>query len=176
MTVVAVAAGQFLALLPSVFMHYLFIGLFLSFGIWLIWKASRMSADDYQPLMEAKAEVQQFEIQESQIWQKRLQKDNSLKVLLEAFSLTFIAEWGDRTQLATMALATTQTAWGVIIGAIAGHTVSTLIAVLGGRWVAGRISERTITWIGGGLFVLFGLIALTQNPSQGATRAILPNI
>lgn len=33
-------------------------------------------------------------------------------VVLEAFTLTFLAEWGDRSQVATIGLATTANVWG----------------------------------------------------------------
>ena len=35
-----------------------------------------------------------------------------------------------------------------------------MIAIVAGNSIAGRISEKLITLIGGGLFVLFGAIAL----------------
>lgn len=37
-------------------------------------------------------------------------------VVLEAFTLTFLAEWGDRSQVATIGLATTANVWGEDIG------------------------------------------------------------
>jgi len=43
-----------------------------------------------------------------------------------------------------------------------GHGICTVIAVIGGRLVAGRISERVITGIGGVLFLGFGVTAFFQ--------------
>ena len=37
-------------------------------------------------------------------------------MFLNCFTMTFIAEWGDRSQLATIVLAGMNTVWGVIVG------------------------------------------------------------
>ncbi|MGL5035195.1 MAG: TMEM165/GDT1 family protein, partial [Microcystaceae cyanobacterium] len=76
--------------------------------------------------------------------------------------LTFIAEWGDRTQIATIALAASNNIVGVTLGAILGHTICALIAVLGGKFIAGKISERKITAIGGSLFYVFAVVAIIE--------------
>ena len=86
-------------------------------------------------------------------------------VLLEAFTLTFIAEWGDRTQLATIALAARYNPVGVVVGASLGHAICAAIAVIGGRIIAQRISERQLTFIGGCLFILFGIVAARKGVS-----------
>ncbi len=74
-----------------------------------------------------------------------------------AFSMTLLAEWGDRSQIATIALAASQSACGVTVGAIVGHMICTMIAVLGGRILASRISERNVHLVGGVLFLLFAV-------------------
>ena len=77
--------------------------------------------------------------------------------------MTFVAEWGDRTQITTIALAASNNAWGVTFGAILGHSICAIIAVMAGRLIASRISERTVTAIGGVLFLIFGFVALIEN-------------
>lgn len=79
-------------------------------------------------------------------------------VFVRAFSLTFVAEWGDRSQIATIALAAAKNVYGVTLGGIAGHTVCTSIAVVGGRLLAASISERAVALIGGVLFLLFSVL------------------
>jgi len=86
-------------------------------------------------------------------------------VALQAFTLTFLAEWGDRSQLATIALAAANTPVGVLIGGIFGHMVCTGLAVIGGRLIANYISERTVTLGGGALFIAFGLYAALMGPA-----------
>ncbi|WP_404789126.1 TMEM165/GDT1 family protein [Altericista sp. CCNU0014] len=168
MTAISVGAGHLLGFLPQAVTHRIFIALCFGFGGWLCWQASRMTpADEQEPLQEASQDVKSFEAQDHH-WGKRqqaLKTNASWAIVLEAFILTFVAEWGDRTQLATVAIAMRGHPVGVIAGGIAGHAVCTSIAVVGGRWAAGRISERVITWIGGLLFILFGAIAIFSNPS-----------
>lgn len=76
-------------------------------------------------------------------------------IILQAFSLTFLAEWGDRSQIATIALAASRNVWGVNIGAILGHGLCTGIAVVGGKILASSISERAVAFAGGSLFLVF---------------------
>lgn len=49
---------------------------------------------------------------------------------------------------------------GVAGGAIAGHILATLIAVIGGAFVSQYISEKTIGYIGGSLFMVFAALTL----------------
>jgi putative Ca2+/H+ antiporter (TMEM165/GDT1 family) len=158
MTILSVALGQVIAFLPKIYTHYASIGLFLLFGIKLLYQASQMSANaDEEIVEEAKAAVEQNE--------KNLKNStSSLAVLLESFIMTFLAEWGDRTQIATVTLAASNNALGVTLGAILGHTICTVIAVIGGRLIAGRISERVVTAIGGLLFLIFAIVAIWEVP------------
>jgi len=66
------------------------------------------------------------------------------QVFLNAFTLTFLAEWGDRSQIATIGLAASQDVIGVTIGSIVGHAACTAAAVLGGRHLATHINEKTV--------------------------------
>ena len=81
-------------------------------------------------------------------------------IFLQAFLMTFLAEWGDRSQIATVALAADYDPIGVTIGGICGHAACTSAAVLGGKRMAGAISERMVGLCGGVLFLAFGVHAL----------------
>ncbi|KQJ88523.1 GDT1-like protein 3 [Brachypodium distachyon] len=85
-------------------------------------------------------------------------------IFLEAFVFTFLAEWGDRSQIATIALATHKNAIGVAVGASVGHTLCTSIAVVGGSMLASKISQRTVATIGGVLFLGFSLSSYVYPP------------
>lgn len=61
---------------------------------------------------------------------------------VQTFAMTFLGEWGDRSQIATIAMAAGQDYWWVTIGAITGHGICTAAAVIGGRAIAGRVSMR----------------------------------
>lgn len=72
-------------------------------------------------------------------------------------TLTFVAEWGDRSQIATIALAAAQNAVGVTMGAVAGHAVCTLMAVVCGQILSRWVSIKTVTISGGFMFVVFSV-------------------
>ncbi|KAF9273462.1 hypothetical protein BGZ74_004763, partial [Mortierella antarctica] len=64
-------------------------------------------------------------------------------VFVQTFIMTFLAEWGDRSQIATIALAAAHDMAWVSVGAVFGHSLCTGVAVIGGRMLASRISVRT---------------------------------
>lgn len=61
---------------------------------------------------------------------------------VQTFVMTFLGEWGDRSQIATVAMAAGSDYWYVTAGAIVGHGLCTAGAVIGGRAIAGKISMR----------------------------------
>ncbi|THX77516.1 UPF0016-domain-containing protein [Aureobasidium pullulans] len=77
---------------------------------------------------------------------------------VQTFVMTFLGEWGDRSQIATIAMAAGQDYWWVTGGAIAGHCICTGIAVIGGRALAGKVSLRVVTLGGAIAFLVFGVI------------------
>merc|ERR1712154_3227 len=81
----------------------------------------------------------------------------SLVVLFNAFAMTFVSEIGDRSQITTIVLAAHKSPYGVMAGASLGHAICTAIAVLGGKFLASRISEKNVTLIGGFLFLIFAV-------------------
>ncbi|WP_414543246.1 TMEM165/GDT1 family protein [Nostoc sp. CCY0012] len=157
MTILSVLFGQVVSLLPKFYIHYAAIALFMIFGIKLLYAASKMPAStcDTEVVDEAKAAVEKADSQLPK-------RQTPLAIFLEAFALTFVAEWGDRTQIATIALAARHNPIGVAAGAVLGHAICTAIAVIGGRMIAGRISERQLTFAGGCLFLLFGILAAVE--------------
>lgn len=51
----------------------------------------------------------------------------------------------------------------VALGTIVGHSLCTALAVLGGSWLASRISPKHITLGGAALFLLFGFVYLFES-------------
>ncbi|GAB1312138.1 GCR1-dependent translation factor 1 [Madurella fahalii] len=91
--------------------------------------------------------------------------NNLLSLLLspawvQTFVMTFLGEWGDRSQIATIAMAAGQDYWWVTLGAILGHACCTGVAVIGGRALAGKVSLKVVTVGGAVAFLVFGFIYL----------------
>jgi putative Ca2+/H+ antiporter (TMEM165/GDT1 family) len=163
-TVLSLAMGYGLReLLPMGVLPWVAAALFVGFGVKLLVDAQGMgtgaSADEAS---EAEAAVEQAE--------QRQRSDAPWAVIWEAFTLVFVAELGDRTQFATIFLATAPafTLIGLLAGTLLGHALVTALAVGCGKWIGERISERILYRLSGGLFLAFGLAALIQAITAGS--------
>ncbi|KAI0322558.1 hypothetical protein OF83DRAFT_1080144 [Amylostereum chailletii] len=79
-------------------------------------------------------------------------------VFVQAFILTFLGEWGDRSQIATIVLAAAHNVYLVTIGTIVGHSCCTALAVVAGRYISTKVSAKHVTLGGAMLFFCFGWI------------------
>ncbi|KAK0450406.1 uncharacterized protein EV420DRAFT_1622002 [Desarmillaria tabescens] len=84
-------------------------------------------------------------------------------VFVQAFALTFLGEWGDRSQIATIALGAAHNVWVVALGTVLGHSCCTALAVIGGRYISNKLSVKHITLGGACLFLLFGVVYLYES-------------
>jgi len=172
MTVLSAALGYALpSLLPRRYTHYASAALFVYFGARLLRDAASMSGDGpSEELVEVEDELMRKKDEEDPApatngdAAKPHKQPKAFKVFTQACVLTFLAEWGDRSQIATIALAAAKDVYGVILGGITGHAMCTGLAVLGGRMLASRISERTVALVGGLLFLIFAGYALFFEP------------
>ena len=80
------------------------------------------------------------------------------------FATVFVAELGDKTQLATLLFAADKevSKWTVFIGASLALIVTSAIGVLGGALIAQYVSERTLQVIAGVGFILIGAWTLLR--------------
>jgi Ca2+/H+ antiporter, TMEM165/GDT1 family len=158
MTVLSVLAGRLFASVNPAYLPYLRyaeVAIFLGFGCKLLYRGWRMSLHERnEALAMARAEIEQTQeaplATQSKVW----------KIIVETFTLIFLAEWGDRTQFATITLATNHDRIGVTMGATLAHTICAAIAVSAGKSIAGGISEKLVNLVGGGLFIIFALISM----------------
>lgn len=77
---------------------------------------------------------------------------------VETFSMTFVGELGDRSQIATVAMAAGQEYFWIMVGATLGHFVCTAGAVLGGSVLAGRVSMRKGMFVLGFFILVYSLL------------------
>ncbi|KAE9556077.1 hypothetical protein FO519_000711 [Halicephalobus sp. NKZ332] len=154
MTVLSACLGWVTQIIPHKLTFYISTALFALFGLKMLHEGYHMSpgAEEYE---EANAEVQKTTLEldsnkfsdlESGTAPGSTNTWNILtfvsNIFIKSFTLTFVAEWGDRSQLTTIILAAREDVTGVILGGITGHTIC------------------TVTLIGGVVFLLFALSAL----------------
>jgi len=82
---------------------------------------------------------------------------------LTSFILIFVAELGDKTQLAMIAIAAESGAlWSVFIGGTLALWSVSLLGMLVGRTLLRRIPTRSVHRTAAVMFLIFGVLALTQ--------------
>lgn len=163
MTILSSIMGLVLPkLVPVTYTHILGGVLFVYFGVKLLFDAKGMVgnqvSDELEEVEEELLHPKKDEDEESQ----QVVSNNSIKrgfsqIAIQSFTLTFLAEWGDRSQIATIALSAAKNPYGVTLGGCIGHTICTGMAVLGGRMLAAKISEKTVSIGGGIIFLFFGI-------------------
>ncbi|MFO1424914.1 MAG: TMEM165/GDT1 family protein [Candidatus Competibacteraceae bacterium] len=89
----------------------------------------------------------------------KVEEKSGRGVLLSTFVLIFLAELGDKTQLAVAGLASTQAALPVWIGGTLGLAAVSALGVLAGRTVLQRLPLPLLHRISGVLFLLLAVLA-----------------
>ncbi|KAK9457851.1 hypothetical protein V1511DRAFT_491039 [Dipodascopsis uninucleata] len=180
MTVLSALLGHAVPqLIPKKYTSFLASVLFIVFGVKLIMEGISMSSDagveEEMHEVENELDAKEFTSQNDSLESGgRARVEPLLKqylggflnlcalvfspVWIQTFVMTFLGEWGDRSQIATIAMAAGTDYWFVILGAIVGHGLCTLSAVIGGKLLASKISLRTITLVGGAAFFVFAII------------------
>ncbi|XP_004497117.1 GDT1-like protein 5 [Cicer arietinum] len=149
--------------------HHITTFLFLGFGLWSL-KEAIFEEGDSEELAEVEAELDKDWKAKNGASKDSNKDDDATKkqkrpflsqffspILLQAFSITFFGEWGDKSQLATIGLAADENPFGVVLGGILGQALCTTAAVIGGKSLASQISEKVVGISGGILFIVFGI-------------------
>lgn len=85
------------------------------------------------------------------------------KLIATTFVTIFLAELGDKTQLATLSLAADGTSKrSVFLGSAAALVATSAIAVVGGEMIARVIPPIWIKRVAGALFVVLGALMLLR--------------
>jgi putative Ca2+/H+ antiporter (TMEM165/GDT1 family) len=152
MTVISVGLGRLLHVADEALpFHsevpwddYAAVALLLFFGVRTLQDASEPKAEEEQA--DAEVAVAGMKV------------DGAAALLLSTFLLVFAAEWGDKSFLATIALAAASDPAGVVAGAVVGHGTATAIAVAGGSLLGEYVSEKVVAYVGGSLFIVFAAV------------------
>ena len=89
-----------------------------------------------------------------------------------AFGLTFIAELGDKTQIAILNLSARYGILPVFVGAAAAFVVLNAIAVSAGLLLYRLVPHDVIRYVSAGIFIVFGIISIVR--SGGSERETRP--
>ena len=86
------------------------------------------------------------------------------RTLFTVFGTVFVAELGDKTQLATMLFAADRDVgrWTVFLGAALALVATSAIGVAAGGLVSRFVSERTLGLVAGAGFVVIGIWTTIQ--------------
>jgi len=160
MTVLSAGLGLLLPnLISQRTVHNCATVLYTFFGCRLMWIGAKGEEEDKdEEFEEVENTLKESATKSQKSMVRRLFSKFCTPIFLEALMLTFLAEWGDRSQIATITLASHQNPIGVIVGACIGHSICTSLAVYGGEWLGKRISQRLVAFTGGLLFMLFALL------------------
>ena len=148
----AVVAGQFLTTIVPIDIISIAASLsFIGFGLWTI-RGDQLKGED-----------------------KKVSRFGAVATVAIAF---FIAEFGDKTQLATISLAAEyQNPVSVLMGTTIGMLLADGIGIVVGVVLCKRIPQRKIKWFSALIFVLFGLVGvyevLSVKVGSGYTALIL---
>eukprot|EP00058_Branchiostoma_floridae_P012688 XP_002598176.1 hypothetical protein BRAFLDRAFT_204542 [Branchiostoma floridae] len=176
MTILSALMGFATMIIPRVYTYYISTGLFVIFGLKMLKEGYYMQEEEAQEeFEEVQRELKQKDEEMEMESRTPVTQDVESGVIrgggwrrvwgifspifLQSFVMTFLAEWGDRSQITTIILAAREDVLGVTIGGILGHALCTGLAVIGGRMIAQRISVRTVTLVGGVVFLIFALSA-----------------
>jgi putative Ca2+/H+ antiporter (TMEM165/GDT1 family) len=156
MTAASVAIGQIFHAVPDSFTRGLPLDdivatlAFLFFGVRSLLDAAAVE-DDGAGIQEEREDAEKTLAETDGI------NASGWNLVREAFVLTTVAEIGDRSQIATIALSAAANPVAVFFGGTVGHLICTGMAVLGGAFISRYLSERAIGTVGGVLFIGFGV-------------------
>ncbi len=131
----AVAAGRFLtAIIPMDIISFVAAVSFIIFGLWTI-RGDKLEGED--------------------------KKESRFGPVVTVGIAFFLAEMGDKTQLATVSLAVEYpNALNVLMGTTLGMVIADAVGIIVGVVLRKHIPEKTIKWFSAAVFVLFGFLGV----------------
>jgi len=87
---------------------------------------------------------------------------------LSGFSMIFLSEWGDKTQIASALFATEYDPLMVFAGVMIALFILTLMAIFLGRYLSRRIDRKLMSRVAGGIFLLIGFSFLISALASSA--------
>lgn len=135
--------------------------LVLSAPLPLIEPASRKSAERSASPQTSEAATSSVKAPPQRHQSLAKRKQGGWGIYSSTFLTIFLAEMGDKTQLATLLMsAQSHSPWIVFAGAALALIATSLLGVLIGRWLAHRLSPKTIETAAGALLLFISVMLL----------------
>jgi len=132
---IAILAGAWITeIVPIIYLKIISAVVFTSFGIWTLSSLRKKEKEDISSSSRFK------------------------NTFLSGFALIFVAEWGDKTQIASALFATKYNPFIVFAGVIGALAVLSITAIYLGKFISRKIDRRTMTKIAGIVFIASGII------------------
>lgn len=134
----AVTVGHFLTVvIPMEIISFLAAVSFIIFGLWII-RGDKLSGED--------------------------KKESRFGPVVTVGIAFFLAEMGDKTQLATISLAVEyRNMFNVLMGTTLGMVIADAIGIIVGVVLRKHIPEKIIKWVSASIFILFGLMGIYKS-------------
>src|SRR3989339_1111862 len=87
----------------------------------------------------------------------KIEKFADKNAFIAGFTLIFISEWADKTQIASALFAVNYNPWLVLAGCISALAALTLLAIYLGKFLSSKLNKHIISRIGGIIFLLMGI-------------------
>src|SRR5215470_6387238 len=93
-----------------------------------------------------------------------------MTALLTSFTVVALSEMGDKTQLIALTLGLRyRQPWLVMLGILLATLVNHALASTVGAWGAARMDPRTVSWVLGASFIVFGVWTLVPDRAEAPT-------
>ncbi len=133
----AVAVGHFLTVvIPMEIISFIAALSFIFFGLWIL-RGDKLGGEN--------------------------KKETRFGPVLTVGIAFFLAEMGDKTQLATISLAVEyQNMFSVLMGTTLGMVIADAFGIIAGVVLKKHIPEKVIKWVSAGIFILFGSVGVAK--------------
>ena len=149
-TALGAAGGQVVSqLVPPAVLRWVAAAAFVVMGIFVAREAAKDGGDDPESACAMDGEGQASGASPfAQSW----------RAFTSTFGLLFVAELGDKTQLAVLSMATKRAPWLVFFGGGLALTAVTGLAVVGGEGLCRLIPQRVLLGVSAVAFVVMGVL------------------
>jgi putative Ca2+/H+ antiporter (TMEM165/GDT1 family) len=158
--------------IPTYWIDIFAVLIFLIFGMKMLIDGLKMSQQmNLNKMAEVNKEINKEIFKENEILAQINKNENSdeiknnmiketLEVFVQTFTLVFLSELGDKSQISTIYLSANSDPMIIFSAVTTAQFLLTIIAVIGGTLISGKITERTLTIFAGIMFIAFGVISL----------------